>query len=71
MSVPTDNSSMPGILHGHGANFLPLLADVAVSGMAISLIFTNFEEITNTKAGTYIVNRFKSNKFMIIHKTKL
>ena len=35
------------------------------------LIFTNFEEITNTKTGAYIVNRFKSNKSMIINNNEI
>lgn len=35
------------------------------------LIFANFEEITNTKTGAYIVNRFKSNKSMIINNNEI
>ncbi len=35
------------------------------------LIFANFEEITNTKTGAYIVNRFKSNAFMIINNNEI
>ena len=35
------------------------------------LIFANFEEITNTKTGAYIVNRFKSNTFMIINNNEI
>ena len=35
------------------------------------LIFTNFEEITNTKTGAYIVNRFKSNKSMKINNNEI
>lgn len=35
------------------------------------LIFANFEEITNTKTGAYIVNRFKSNKSMIINDNEI
>lgn len=35
------------------------------------LIFTNFEEITNIKTGAYIVNRFKSNKSMIINNNEI
>lgn len=35
------------------------------------LIFANFEEITNTKTGTYIVNRFTSNAFMIINNNEI
>lgn len=35
------------------------------------LIFANFEEITNIKTGAYIVNRFKSNKSMIINNNEI
>lgn len=35
------------------------------------LIFTNFEEITNIKTGAYRVNRFKSNKSMIINNNEI
>ncbi len=35
------------------------------------LIFANFEEITNIKTGAYRVNRFKSNKSMIINNNEI